>query len=109
MSTRSIIAMKDGDKFKTIYCHYDGYPEHQYPILIQNYNTYEKIRELFEHGSLSLLEETIDKCIFNVRDEKEDYDENCELVYDSYNELIRCSKGFMDFFYYWDGEKWFYC
>ena len=40
MSTNSRIGIlhEDGTT-ETIYCHWDGYPEHQMPILTEHYNT----------------------------------------------------------------------
>ena len=44
MSTRSMICMKDeGDKYKCIYCHSDGYLEHNGAILIDHYKDKEKL------------------------------------------------------------------
>lgn len=56
MATRSNIAMKleDGN-ILCVYCHWDGYPEHHFPILIEHYNTEEKVRELLSHGDISSL------------------------------------------------------
>lgn len=56
MSTRSRIGIlhKDGST-ETIYCHGDGYPEHQMSILTGHYNTIEKVRELLDLGDLSCL------------------------------------------------------
>ena len=56
MSTRSLIAKQIGeDKFRTIYCHCDGYLEHNGRILLEHYNTVEKLDELLGLGSLSFL------------------------------------------------------
>ena len=47
MSTKSKIAIKVGDnKYKHIYSHWDGYPEHHVPILKNNYNTEKKVEKL---------------------------------------------------------------
>lgn len=56
MSTRSNIAiqLKD-DKVKFIYCHFDGYLEHNGAILVEHYNTREKVEELINLGHLSSL------------------------------------------------------
>ena len=60
MSTRSRIGILHADgSTDTIYCHSDGYPEHQMPILREHYNTIEKVRELLSLGDLSLLAERI--------------------------------------------------
>ena len=37
MSTRSLICQKIGEKYKTIYCHYNGYPQYQLKILEEYY------------------------------------------------------------------------
>lgn len=60
MSTRSRIGILHADgSTDTIYCHSDGYPEHQMPILREHYNTTEKVREFLSLGDLSLLGERI--------------------------------------------------
>ena len=60
MSTRSNIAiqLKD-DKVKFIYCHFDGYLEHNGAILVEHYNTREKVEELLKLGHLSSLKAKI--------------------------------------------------
>ena len=58
MSTKSRIGILNTDgTTETIYCHWDGYPEHQLPILTKNYTTEEKVRELLELGDISALGE----------------------------------------------------
>ena len=42
-------------KFDLIYTHSDGYPEHHGPILLEHYNTSEKVAELLGLGDLSVL------------------------------------------------------
>jgi hypothetical protein len=44
---------------RTIYCHSDGYPEHQLPILTQHYSSIEKVEELLNLGDISSLGERI--------------------------------------------------
>jgi hypothetical protein len=74
MSTRSaiIIENKDGTA-EGIYCHSDGYPEHQAPILLKHYNTEERVRQLIALGDLSVLRENIG--------EKHDFDKDSEKAY----------------------------
>jgi len=56
MSTRSRLRMVlPTGEARAIYCHWDGYPSHQMPILTENYNTVEKVRELMELGDISSL------------------------------------------------------
>jgi len=59
MSTNSTIIIKEKETFKSIYCHWDGYPEHQLPILNGYYNTIEKAKELISLGNLSSLGERL--------------------------------------------------
>lgn len=55
MSTNSRLRMvlPSGEALKPIYCHWDGYPENQLPILRKHYNTVEKVEELLSLGNLS--------------------------------------------------------
>ena len=80
MSTRSNIAIelpKDSNgnkKVKVIYVHSDGYPYGVGQILEENYNSYEKARELFNFGDASYLDDTIEECSFYGRDWNRDID-----------------------------------
>lgn len=57
MGTRSIIAIQDNaEECLAIYCHYDGYPDHQMPLLNKKYNRPAVIRKLLSGGDLSSLE-----------------------------------------------------
>lgn len=56
MSTRSLIAKQIGDdKFRTIYCHMDGYLTHNGALLVDHYDTPEKVDEILALGDLSFL------------------------------------------------------
>jgi hypothetical protein len=58
MGTRSTIGVLNTDgSVSAVYCHWDGYPEYNGKILMQNYTTEEKVRELIGLGNLSLLSE----------------------------------------------------
>ena len=72
MATRSLIGIKLNDNIvKTIYCHWDGYPEHNGKLLVENYSTPAAITELMELGDLSTLDITPDKCKAYHRDRNE--------------------------------------
>lgn len=74
MATRSLIGIKLNDNIvKTIYCHWDGYPEHNGNLLVKHYNTPAAITALLELGDLSALDVTPDKCVAYHRDRKEPY------------------------------------
>ena len=73
MATRSTIAIRNEDGTVTgIYCHWDGYIEHNGRILVENYNTEEKVRELLALGHLSKLGITTDECKAYGRDMQEE-------------------------------------
>lgn len=56
MSTRSRIAIEEDDgSIRSIYCHFDGYPEGVGAILKKHYTDPQKIEELLELGDLSIL------------------------------------------------------
>ncbi len=56
MSTRSLIAVEDTDKsIRSIYCHFDGYPEGVGLTLITHYTTPERVEALLALGPLSGL------------------------------------------------------
>lgn len=53
MATRSFIGILNEDNtVNYIYCHWDGYPSYMLPMLSDNYNTEEKVRELLDLGTL---------------------------------------------------------
>ncbi|MDL2284459.1 hypothetical protein LJC19_04880 [Oxalobacter sp. OttesenSCG-928-P03] len=61
MSTRSVIIAAINQRFHAIYCHYDGYPEHNGRILSDHYNTQEKVEALIALGDLSSLAPSIEQ------------------------------------------------
>jgi hypothetical protein len=73
MATRSLIGIKLDNIVKTIYCHWDGYPDHNGKLLVENYNTPAAIFDLLELGDLSTLAESPAKCTAYHRDRKEPY------------------------------------
>ena len=61
MSTRSIIAKQVGeDKYLTIFCHYNGYPDDNGATLLKHYNTPERVDALLALGDLEFLREKIE-------------------------------------------------
>jgi hypothetical protein len=58
MSTNSTLAVKHEDgTVSQIYCHWDGYPSHHAPILLNYYHTLESVEQLISFGDLSVLAE----------------------------------------------------
>ena len=59
MATRSTIAVQHIDgTVSSVYCHWDGYLEHNGKILLENYNTIEKVEELISLGDISSLRQS---------------------------------------------------
>jgi hypothetical protein len=54
MGTRSVIGVKHGDKVKAVYCHWDGYLEHN-GFILQNFYDSVKANHLVSLGDLSSL------------------------------------------------------
>lgn len=60
MATRSTIwVANENGVYDGIYCHWDGYLEHNGEILKEHYTSEEKVRELIALGSISILAERI--------------------------------------------------
>ncbi len=72
MATRSLIGINlDNGITKIIYCHWDGYPEHNGELLVNHYTSPAAITALMELGDLSSLDVTPSSCIAYHRDRKE--------------------------------------
>jgi len=103
MSTRTMISAKMKGKVYAIYCHHDGYPEHIAPLLLNTYNTQEKIEELILLGYTSAIYEAIEKCIPYMSYEGAKWEDNAPDITDEWERH--------DFFweYFWNGQQWLYC
>lgn len=56
MATRSRIGIVNPDNTVTsIYCHFDGYPSHVGAVLLEHYNTPDRVAALMALGDLSAL------------------------------------------------------
>jgi len=72
MATRSLIGINLNNGItKIIYCHWDGYPEHNGELLVNEYNSPSAVFELMELGDLSSLDATPAQCKAYHRDRKE--------------------------------------
>lgn len=113
MATRSRIAIQLGkDSYKSIYCHWDGYPGNNGKILLQHYQDCSKVEKLMELGDLSSLRPEIgekhsfDKpnenwCVSYSRDRGEK-NTSCKFHY-SINEICK-----EEYAYLYDLEgKWY--
>lgn len=60
MSTRSIIGILNSDGTATyVFCHWDGYPSHHAPILMEHYATEDRVRQLLAQGQIEVLDKYI--------------------------------------------------
>ena len=56
MGTRSAIGyIRPDGSIRAVYCHWDGYPSHQIPILEEHYASTRKVQALIRPGSMSSL------------------------------------------------------
>lgn len=83
MATRSAIGyLMPNGKIKATYCHWDGHPEHQLPILKEFYNDIHKVRDLIKPGSMSCLRTT------QVWESVPQYNESGTVVTDENNKTV---------------------
>lgn len=100
MSTHCGISVKTEKGYETIYCHNDGYPEHMWPMLTNNYNSEELARKLVGAGDASFIAEKFetdlphsfdnpqrDTCCFYHRDRGEAWEDMAPINYFTMSEL----------------------
>jgi|694.fasta_scaffold100048_4 hypothetical protein len=113
MATRSYIGVRNLDSsVDYIYCHFDGYPEHNGKILTEHYSNINRVNELLNLGDLSVLGQFIgekmdfdkriqDTCLAYGRDRGES---NVDKKNSGYDELITDQN--VDYVYVFDGDYW---
>ena len=102
MATKSFIGIgQNENKVLGVYCHWDGYPEWQLPLLEKDYNTLDKVKALLELGSLNRLGPQL---VAFHRDKGEPYEPAFTI---DLNDIPI----FFDYVYIFDtiSEKWSYC
>ncbi len=124
MATRSNIAYKTASgKIRSVYCHWDGYPEHNGEMLRRNYTDQAKVEALVGLGSLSALKpeigekHTFDKNYDNPelsqmfdnwtlayhRDRGEDWAHTAPQTYDN---VVDWVEDMEEYAYLWNGQDW---
>jgi hypothetical protein len=91
MSTTSTVAVKTDKGYESIYVHWDGYFSYMYPMLSENYASWERATALVSFGDASFIDKRImpsvgsnhsfdnpeeDVCIFYHRDRGESWEHN---------------------------------
>ena len=98
MGTRSTIALEYADgTVGQIYCHWDGYLDHNGEILLQAYKDPFKVRDLLDGGDTSTLDHSVSGCEFYSRRGEDcpqrmykDFAEyKCEAQMEEYNYILR--------------------
>jgi hypothetical protein len=113
MATRSYIGVRNADtSVDYIYCHFDGYPDHNGAILREHYSNINRVNELLNLGDLSVLGQFIgekmdfdkriqDTCLAYGRDRGES---NVGKKNTGYDKLITDQS--VDYVYVFDGDYW---
>ena len=123
MGTRSAIGIKHGDVVKAVYCHWDGYLEHNGLLLARFYDNSVKVNKLISMGDLSSLGASIGEqqnfndyrevdtleetwCKFYKRDRGE---ENVDFrTFKDEQDFLENFNGGEEFHYLFKDGKWYY-
>ena len=99
MSTRSnIVLLRKDNSCSAVYCHYDGYLEHNGRMLLDNYSSTKDVRALVSMGDIRSLKPTLDEMA------EEDYEE-APLNYNSLRHYMsEVDTLFIEFIYMWSEE-----
>lgn len=118
MSTNAGIALRSGETFQTIYCHWDGYPSYMLPMLRENYNSVELASMLISMGDASSINMLIgpnpnkphdfmnpqeDVCVFYHRDRGDSW-LRCQPSCYNWKELF--SQSAFEYIYIFEDEQW---
>jgi hypothetical protein len=122
MSTNCGIALRQGETFTTIYCHWDGAPKTMLPMLRENYNSFELANKLISYGDASSIDKKLepvpgvphsfnqyqeDVCVFYHRDRGDGWNECSPICY-TWNDLFR-QPAFEYVYIFEDGQWNAYC
>jgi len=103
MSTRSnIILLTESNRVRSIYCHYDGYLEHNGKMLLDNYTSTKDVKALISLGSIRSLKPTIDEIA------EEEYTEGHQSFPSLRAYMSQVDTLFIEFIYLWseEDESW---
>ena len=113
MGTRSMIALEYADgQVGQIYCHWDGYLDHNGKILQNSYTDPFKVQKLLDNGDMSSLDADVEGCTFyKERGEDcpqrmyKDYAEyRKEAQFEEYNYILRTDgRWYVEFYGEFDG------
>lgn len=123
MATRSSISLqRENGEIVSVYCHWDGYPDYNGALLLEHYNTPEKIEELLALGDMSSLSENIAPqegekhsfdspaagvCVFYHRDREEPWDRVKPMIHSKFEDVVNYYDG-CEYNYLFKDGKWYY-
>lgn len=115
MGTRAQITVKTETGFRSVYLHWDGYPEGALVTLRKHYSTPERAAELVALGDMSVLSERCNgsarhcfdypepgQCVFYGRDRGEPW----ERVRPKDTAALEPLQADEEYWYLFDGEAW---
>ena len=102
MGTRSNIAyQKEDESVVVMYCHYDGYLDHNGRMLLEYYNNEARARALVDNGYASSLSPTLE----DINEGRANMDE--PKTYRSLGNYMRnVDTLFIEFIYLWRDDQW---
>ena len=118
MSTNCGIALRTGDLYQTISCHWDGYPHYMLPMLRYNYNTLKLVSSLISQGNASYIAERLEPsegvnhtfdmpeagvCVFYHRDRGDSWF-SCQSVCYTKKDLF--SQSAFEYVYIFEDGEW---
>lgn len=119
MSTNAGIAIRSGDTYQTIYCHWDGHPRTMLPMLRENYNSLELAAKLISYGDASYIDKKLEPtsehtfmkpeegvCVFYHRDRGDDWN-SCASVCYTKSDLFRMFS--FEYVYVFEDGQWNAC
>ena len=119
MATRSLIAYRTpAGTIRSVYCHYDGYIEHNGRILEEHYGSLDRISRLVSPGCISSLcskkspetenhtfgDPERDCTVFYSWDRNESYEDNMPSEYSSGDQWLKHA---VEFNYLFEKGQWF--
>ena len=118
MSTRSRIAVMHGERVKSIYCHYDGYPEGVGRTLLEHYDS-AKANNLVALGDISVLRPRINPDLFEFHSFENPVEDitvfynrdrgelDCTWTSDASLKEFVLNAGHVDYLYVNRNDQWF--
>ena len=110
MSTRSnIVLLRKDNSCSAVYCHYDGYLEHNGRMLLDNYSSTKDVRALVSMGDIRSLKPTLDEMVEEGYTDTEDVSAFTPQNFNTLRAYMsQVDTLFIEFIYMWseEDESW---